>query len=870
MSIYDKSGDELFDCFALNGEQLSYAYDMHGSVVFPINDQSFVSETITKMTSGWKFYLQSQSPSNNVTVTNQAQTAFNDGSWSDVEIPHDWSIHLDFNPSSAGGSDQGFLDGGVAFYRYHFTGNTENKYVVYFDEVAITCEVYINNHLIKKNYTFNPFSADLSEYVVEGDNVITLMVKNTQQSSRYYTGSGILGEAFLITCKATRDAAIGDVKITTPDLLSNINTTRVEFSMSRSARVTLSIKDSNNHTISSKTLTGQDIDTTLTPSTVNRWSPEHPNLYYLEISTEHYTSRHRFGYRSIEWKTDGFYLNGVKTFLKGVALHQDYGCLGSEDHIVAAYRKLKLMKDMGANAVRTAHQTFTSNFIKVCDELGLMCVEEMFDCWCDRTGTTHSGGKAKWWNYNNYFYEDDDYKKVIKSTICRDRNCPSIIMWTIGNEIQRQGQYSLEQAIEVSQQLNNEVKRWDTTRPTCNPEDMPGGTIQNAMCEVVDVIAINYGNDSEYSSMRSRYPNKCMFGSETTSAFATRGRYITNLNSSPDGNDVTMASYRNNHSYPNDPIPSGLLYCSSYDNDKSNWGDYAAVAVKRHMDSNYLAGMFVWTGWDYLGETSPFNNDYPSKSSVFGIVDLAGFPKDIYYMYQSRWRDWHEYPMIHVCPHNLDFFNEGDTVKLMIYSNCPQIEVTWTYDNTVVRKTQAQINQSTYAFEMNIEYHKGYWLICDGLDEDGNYINQNDSPIQMFNHLCLYRMIEPSNNNSLYCRVNVFDDSLYPSNIKFIQAKLAWVGLTAANNFDEESVKDGDITFTATCQSGCEIIAVDNGNNAYVGRMRIDSNRNSVSVPGFAGCALFVVKKLVESQNARIGISAIVGNTEIEAGYLNF
>ena len=404
------------------------------------------------------------------------------------------------------------------------------------------------------------------------------------------------------------------------------------------------------------------------------------NLYEAQISAKvgnrvQRSKRVTYGYRSIRFDKDtGFYLNGVHTKLKGVCVHHDGGCIGAAENRSAIERQVDILTNMGCNAIRLTHNPFGAEYLDVCQRKGVLLVEELFDGWT-------KSKKQK--DFGRYF--TDHYSEVVTSTIHRDWNNPAVIMWSLGNEVRTNltlGDYSSREIVNVCTMVNNAVKALDATRPTTMGNNAPGGNL-SALMAIVDVVGINYNsNNQTYQTDRPIY------GSETTSALSSRGVYATD--------SANMA-------YP------------SYDNKAVSWGNTAAETVNAYLNNARSCGHFVWTGFDYIGEPTEWNK-YPAKSSYFGIVDTCGFPKDIYYMYQSM---WDSRPMIHILPH---WTHESGNVDVWLYSNCASVEL-FLNGKSLGKKTLSQRGtKNQYAY--TVAYAAGT-LVANGYDASGNLIAQD-------------------------------------------------------------------------------------------------------------------------------------------------
>ena len=404
------------------------------------------------------------------------------------------------------------------------------------------------------------------------------------------------------------------------------------------------------------------------------------NLYEAQLSAKvgnrvQRSKRVTYGYRSIRFdKSTGFYLNGIHTKLKGVCVHHDGGCIGAAENRSAIERQVDILTNMGCNAIRLTHNPFGAEYLDVCQRKGVLLVEELFDCWT-------KSKKQK--DFGRYFA--DHYAEVVTSAIRRDWNNPAVIMWSLGNEVRTNltlGDYSSSEIVNVCTMVNSAVKALDATRPTTMGNNAPGGNL-SALMAIVDVVGINYnGNNQTYQTDRPIY------GSETTSALSSRGVYA--LDSA-------------NMAYP------------SYDNKAVSWGNTAAETVNAYLSSVRSCGHFVWTGFDYLGEPTEWNK-YPAKSSYFGIVDTCGFPKDIYFMYQSM---WDSRPMVHMLPH---WTHESGNIDVWLYSNCASVELFLNGTSLGKKALSQRGTKNQYAY--TVAYAAGT-IVANGYDASGNLIAQD-------------------------------------------------------------------------------------------------------------------------------------------------
>lgn len=777
MSIYDISASRLSRAFDIGGNRLSRAYALDGSLLWSAHEtETFAFSGSQIPWSGWKFHKVSDTADLSYTSTAEAAPGFDDSAWQSVTVPHDWSIYNNFNADCPATYEGGYLDGGDAWYRCKFTiadAMLSDQTLLYFDGVYMEATVYLNGRLVGRNYHgYNPFWLDISNVLVEGENVLAVFVRNRQPSSRWYSGSGIYRPVYLLTMEGA-GKWVTDVAVTSPDLESQHTgsvATHIAFTIhntdtatSGTAKVII-YKDGVQIVQSSKDVTIGEGETAcstdLSVTAPALWDVGQPNLYEAEItitgSFGSYTApRVVYGYRWTKWDVDtGFWLNGKNIKLKGVCMHHDLGCIGTEANQSAMERQIDSMVQMGANAIRLTHNPGSTMFLDLCMRKGVLVIEELFDHW--------TLAKSK---YDFARFYTDHYKEVVRDTLLRDRNDPAIIMWSLGNEINRTAKYTAEQVRPIVTALIAEVKQYDTTRPVTMGEDSPNMDAAKVCMELLDVCGINY-NSNNLSVPHDM--GKPSYGSETTSALASRGIYA-----------------RDDTGYQ----------CSSLDDDKVNWGSYAAIALQTHMDNPYSGGMFVWTGWDYIGEPTPFNK-YPAKSSYFGIVDLAGFPKDIYYMYQSRWTSK---PMIHIFPRNLDSVEDGKTQRIAVYSNCPTVEL-FVNGVSIGKQTQAQIAEK-YQFRWWPTFHPGT-VTAKGYDANGAVVATD----------------EVKTSDGIPARLAL---TAYKTTVDVTTDDLVFVTCEVQDK-DGVPVPTASSAVTFTCTGGT-VLGTDNGNAACVEPMRANT-----------------------------------------------
>lgn len=681
----------------------------------PVNkvSQSGLSFTACeKINEDWQFKLITSSPTYNGYDSEAAQSALSGNDFISVNLPHDWSIYNDFNNTSKATYEGGYLDGGDAWYKKTLTitdDTTDNRYFLYFEGVYMESDVIVNGtHLIAHKHGYTNFIVEITDVIrLNEANEILVYVKNRQPSSRWYSGSGIYRDVFLL-----KSGKVGfkqqSIKVTTPNLeaehkLGYCNTNVeyvVENTTNKTSTVTVEsiIKyfgmeilkksfavsiDANSEV--TKEFTALVSDPKLWDEYDGQYYTLTLNMYNLDGKTIS-SSETYYGYRYFKFDPNtGFWLNGKNIKLRGACMHHDLGCLGAEINQSAIDRQILKLKNAGFNAIRLTHNPSCAEFTNTCMRMGIMCIEEAFDCWTL---------KKKPYDYARFFleYAESDIKSMVK----RSLNNPCVIAWSLGNEIYdtRSDNSSkvLQDPIITVKNLRNWVREIDTTRPCTMGENGIFDSTAQLVADVLDVQGFNYGNS--HLSMHNTHPDWCIYGSETTSAISSRCVYE-----------------RDDTNYQ----------CSSYDDDKVSWGDYAYNQINKIMSNDYISGMFIWTGWDYIGEPSPFNK-YPCRSSYFGIIDIAGFPKDSYYLYQSMWTDK---PMCHIVPMDWSQWNVGENVRVMVYSNAASIkmylngELVGTYNNKNISDAT-----SKGSFYGTIPFRKGR-LIANAYDTNDNLIAQD-------------------------------------------------------------------------------------------------------------------------------------------------
>ncbi len=593
----------------------------------------------------WRFHLGD--------VTGAQSSTFDDSAWTSLNVPHDFSVSLPFSQSSASGAGGGYLDGGVGWYRKSFTlpsSAASERVFVQFDGVYMDSTVWLNGtQVCARPYGYVSFECDLTSAAkLTGANVLAVRVNNQLPSSRWYSGSGIYRHVWLKTVNPVHVAYLGGY-VTTPQISASSASVNVtvtvqnDGSSSQTVSVASSIRDAAGVEVAKSAATAADVaagktsDVTqmLAVTNPSLWSLAKPTLYSAVTTVsvgdsvvDTYTTP--FGIRSFEFDPkNGFSLNGESVKLNGVCNHHDLGSLGAAVNFRAIQKRMELLKDMGVNALRTSHNPPAPELLDLADSMGFLVMDEAFDCW--------DQAKVKY-DYARFFKEWATTD--IADMVARDRNHPSVVIWSIGNEIPNANPTT-------ARTLMSAVKAKDSTRvvgQAFNPYDASTAAVE-------DVVGINY-NTGLYDSVHSGNPSWKLFASETSSAVRSRGVYKLPVTSNV--------------------LTSNDTQCSSYDNSIVSWGASAEQSWTNVNTRSSIAGEFIWTGFDYIGEPTPYG--WPAKSSYFGAIDTADFPKDIYYFYKSRW-NYAGPPMVHVTPMDWTSWTAGQSVPVFVYSNADSVEL---------------------------------------------------------------------------------------------------------------------------------------------------------------------------------------------------
>ncbi|MBK8089796.1 MAG: glycoside hydrolase family 2 protein [Chitinophagaceae bacterium] len=617
---------------------------------------------------GWKFYSGNDSLASNVN--------YNDSKWRSLSLPHDWSIESNFSAIHPSGNLGGALPGGIGWYRKTFTvpAESKNKNIrIEFDGVYKNSEVWINGHFLgKRPNGYISFSYDLTPYLNYGKtNVIAVKVDNSQQpDSRWYSGSGIYRDVKLIVVNP--DLFIKDTShfITTSDITTKRAkvTIAMELSSSEKSDIPVSfftnIYDQNGKLVKTAEILGREkhisisnserVQYSVIISNPFLWSVSNPYLYKAVtkvfrsgVQTDELTTT--FGIRSFRFDSEkGFFLNNKPLKIQGVCMHHDLGALGAAFNKTAAKRQLTILKEMGCNAIRFSHNPPASEMLNLCDEMGFLVMVEAFDMW-----------KRKKNKFDYHLEFEEWHERDLQAMILRDRNHPSVFMWSIGNEI---GEQFDSTGTVIAKRLVDIVKALDTTRPVTSALTETFAE-KNFITKAgrLAVLGFNY-KEYDYAELPKRFPGQKFLATETASALETRGVYQY----PGDSVRIWPPNFKEQKNFTGG---NADFTCAAYDNTFAYWGNTHEKSWLAVKNNPHIAGLFVWSGFDYLGEPTPY--PYPARSSYFGVIDLAGFPKDVYYMYQS---EWGTKPVLHLFPHWN--WQVGTTVDVWAYyNNADEVEL---------------------------------------------------------------------------------------------------------------------------------------------------------------------------------------------------
>lgn len=658
-----------------------------GGYVFTMSSYAFSGKERAELfVSGWRFHLGNPEG-------DASRQDFDDGAWRLLDLPHDWSIEGDFSADHPARKEGGALPGGLGWYRKVFEAPREwqgKKVFVDFDGVYMNSEVFVNgNSLGVRPYGYSSFRYDLTPYLKWGErNVLAVKVDNsTQPNSRWYSGSGIYRNVWLTVVEPVHVGHWGTF-VTTPEVTGEKAVMEVRTMVKndgqagRRVGVVSTLLDARGRMVARQSgfvdvpAGGcSEASHTLIMTAPELWSTEHPYLYKVRTELKvdgrsvdtYYTTT---GVRHFKFDArTGFWLNGKHMKINGVCMHHDLGCLGAAVNVRAIKRQLEILKEMGCNGIRCTHNPPAPELLDLCDRMGFVVMDEAFDMW-----RIHKTA----YDYACYF--DRWHERDLADLVLRDRNHPCIFMWSVGNEVGEQWRNAGRDTLSVEDanillnfgrdesdlprlegthvntllaaKLAGLVRRYDPTRPVLTGNNSGGkDNLLHKPEARMDIIGYNYCV-WDIPKVPKVFPGRPFLLTESISGLMTRGFYRMPSDSMyvwPMRGEVR--------------VPEGSNHLTSaYDNCHVPWGCSHEAGMRMVKNNDFISGQYVWTGFDYIGEPTPF--PFPSRSSYFGIIDLAGFPKDVYYMYQSEWA---EKPVLHLFPHWN--WKEGQKVDLWVYYN---------------------------------------------------------------------------------------------------------------------------------------------------------------------------------------------------------
>jgi beta-galactosidase len=596
------------------------------------------------------------------------QPDFNDNSWRRLNLPHDWGIEGPFDREAPGSTGKLPWEG-VGWYRKHFTvpaSDQGRRVCLDVDGAMSYANVWLNGHYVGGwPYGYASWELDLTPYVKAGaENVLAVRLDNPPDSSRWYPGSGIYRNVWLVKTGPVHVGHWG-IYVTTPEVTPSTATVRIQVIVDNDADAAAIVSVKNEiyefkanggtgRVVASMTTEelklaahrNQSSETQIMVKGPLLWSLKKPQEYVVVTSIEQDGKlvdcyKTPFGIRTIKFDPNqGFFLNGEHVRLNGVCDHADLGALGTAINTRALERQVGLLKEMGCNAIRTSHNPPSPELLDLCDHMGMLVMDESFDCW-------ERGKRSN--DYHLLF--DDWHEKDWRAELERDRNHPSIILWSIGNEVPDQG---TPEGFKIGADLTRIAHEEDPTRPTTAACDhIPSGF--DGFQTNLDVFGYNY-KPFMYAKVHAANPGKPIFGSETASCISSRGEYFYPVSTNKDDGEFNFQM-------------------SSYDLSAPPWATIPDAEFKGQDENPFVAGEFVWTGFDYLGEPTPYDapND-PSRSSYFGIVDLAGLKKDRFYLYQAHWRP--DLPMAHIVPQCWNWPDRtGQITPVFVYTSGDSAEL---------------------------------------------------------------------------------------------------------------------------------------------------------------------------------------------------
>ncbi|MCM1153069.1 MAG: DUF4982 domain-containing protein [Muribaculum sp.] len=764
----------------------------------------------------------------------------NVSNWQHVRVPHDWAIYGPFDRANdlqvvaveqngetekttktgrTGGLP--FIGKGVYKRTLEIPDTTGKAFSLVFDGAMSNARVSVNGKEVAFwPYGYNSFYVDLDNSLIRpGDNELVVQLENYEQASRWYPGAGLYRNVHLVQTDKVHIPVWGTY-ITTPLVEKDFATVKLtsriegasrfkEWPYGDKIKVSTVIYNPEGKEVASDVsdyvARGQEFTQNFLVKNPRLWDTRHPNLYTatttLSLNGKELDSYStRFGIRKLEYIPEkGFFLNGELTKFQGVCNHHDLGPLGAAVNKSALRHQIELLKDMGVNAIRTSHNMPAPELVELCDELGMMLMIEPFDDWGFRPKSPNGYGSV----FKDWAGRD------VTNMVKHYRNNPSVVMWSVGNEVPSQwGEPGMDELV----MLQDLIHSLDPTRPVTCGMDQINSVLDNGFAATLDIPGFNY-KPQYYDSIYSRLPQKLVLGSETASTVSSRGKYYF---------PVTMPGANGRHEEMHSDNQS-----NSYDNETCSWSNTPDIDFAMDDDKDWVIGQFVWTGFDYLGEPSPYDTDaWPSHSSLFGIIDLASLPKDRFYLYRSKWNK--EEPTLHILPHWNWEGREGEVTPVMVYTSYPQAELFINGKSQGVRQKNDSTYQNRYRLMwMDTKYEPGEVKVV-AYDADGNQVaEQTVRTAGKPDHIVLTPnrdTLEANGDDLLYVTVQVADKdgNIVPTDDRLVKFKVKGDGsFEATANGDptcllpfqnpemklfsgaataivRSGVKPGKVTFTAS------------------------------------------------------------------------
>jgi beta-galactosidase len=790
------------------------------------------SRRIIEFNGGWRF---------NLGDVEAAQTeTFDDSGWRQLNLPHDWAIEGSFSEANPAGAGGGALPGGIGWYRKHFTVDqlkTGQRVFVDFDGVYMNSSVFVNGTLVgTRPNGYISFRYDITDLLHEGENTIAVKVDNQlQPNSRWYSGCGIYRNVWLTIVNPVYVEKWGTY-VTTPVVDAESATMAVTTSVFNSSdnkvdvEIRTSIINRDGRKVASQssplTLDAQssgNLKQTLPIDKPVLWDIDNPYLYKIltevvdngKVIDNYNTTA---GIRTFRFDAkDGFYLNGKNLKIKGVCMHHDLGALGSAINTRAIERQLQILREMGCNSIRTSHNPPAPELLDLCDKMGFIVQDETFDMW-----------RKKKTAYDYSLYFNEWHERDLTDHILRDRNHPSVMMWSIGNEVLEQWTHEDADTLDIrtanlllnfkrdpsslaqegeemsinsmlTVKLANIVRDLDSTRPITAGNNEPNPYNHLFRAKTLDLIGYNY-HEEWFDDVPTNFPGKPFIITESTSALATRGYYRM----PSDSMFIWPARW-------DLPFSDPSFSCSSYDNNHVPWGTTHEESWRLTKKNSFISGLYVWTGFDYLGEPTPYW--FPARSSYFGIVDLAGFPKDVYYMYQSEWTDK---TMLHLFPHWN--WESGQEVDLWAYYNqADEVELFVNGKSQGVRKKE----NDSFHVSWRVKFEPGTVKAVarkDGKEVISKEINTASQPAKI--RLTADRNVITSDGKDLsFVTVEVTDENgnLVPYADNLINFDIEGAGFIAGvDNGSQTSMESFKANFRKAFYGKCLVIIQNNGKSGNI------------------------------------------------------